>query len=198
MMKKMSLALALSSALLIAPFGWAQSISATTQDPIYQLDDKLVLGRVESVYYSEIPELSDVPFIGKIDTGADTTSMHAENIHVSSSNPQYKNLKDDKLLWAIVDDLGGTQAKWEANSFEPYQVTVSFTIQHPYTGKEITVTDDLERISAIRSRTSKKTDFASNRKNADDDCWAYGRYRGESYLAQTVLCANPDWQNLPR
>ncbi|MCX4120011.1 RimK/LysX family protein [Vibrio parahaemolyticus] len=156
MMKKMSLALALSSALLIAPFGWAQSISATTQDPTYQLDDKLVLGRVESVYYSEIPELSDVPFIGKIDTGADTTSMHAENIHVSSSNPQYKNLKDDKLLWAIVDDLGGTQAKWEANSFEPYQVTVSFTIQHPYTGKEITVTDDLERISAIRSRTSKK------------------------------------------
>lgn len=156
MMKKMSLALALSSVLLIAPFGWAQSISATTQDPIYQLDDKLVLGRVESVYYSEIPELSDVPFIGKIDTGADTTSMHAENIHVSSSNPQYKNLKDDKLLWAIVDDLGGTQAKWEANSFEPYQVTVSFTIQHPYTGKEITVTDDLERISAIRSRTSKK------------------------------------------
>lgn len=143
MMKKMSLALALSSALLIAPFGWAESISATTQDPIYQLDDKLVLGRVESVYYSEIPELSDVPFIGKIDTGADTTSMHAENIHVSSSNPKYKNLKDDKLLWAIVDDLGGTQAKWEANSFEPYQVTVSFTIQHPYTGKEITVTDDL-------------------------------------------------------
>lgn len=156
MMKKMSLALALTSALLVAPLSWAQSISATTQDPVYQLDDKLVLGRVESVYYSDIPELKAVPFIGKIDTGADTTSMHAENIHVSSSHPDYQNLKDNELLWAIVDDLGGTKAKWGADTFKPYQVKVSFTVPHPYTGKEIQITDDLERVSAIRSRTSKK------------------------------------------
>ncbi|KLE24139.1 peptidase [Vibrio diabolicus] len=155
-MKKMSLALALTSALLVAPLSWAQSISATTQDPVYQLDDKLVLGRVESVYYSDIPELKAVPFIGKIDTGADTTSMHAENIHVSSSHPDYQNLKDNELLWAIVDDLGGTKAKWDADTFKPYQVKVSFTVPHPYTGKEIQITDDLERVSAIRSRTSKK------------------------------------------
>lgn len=152
----MSLALALTSALLVAPLSWAQSISATTQDPVYQLDDKLVLGRVESVYYSDIPELKAVPFIGKIDTGADTTSMHAENIHVSSSHPDYQNLKDNELLWAIVDDLGGTKAKWDADTFKPYQVKVSFTVPHPYTGKEIQITDDLERVSAIRSRTSKK------------------------------------------
>ncbi|MFB1074857.1 RimK/LysX family protein [Vibrio diabolicus] len=156
MMKKMSLALALTSALLVAPLSWAQSISATTQDPVYQLDDKLVLGRVESVYYSDIPELKAVPFIGKIDTGADTTSMHSENIHVSSSHPDYQNLKDNELLWAIVDDLGGTKAKWDADTFKPYQVKVSFTVPHPYTGKEIQITDDLERVSAIRSRTSKK------------------------------------------
>lgn len=156
MMKKMSLALALTSALLVAPLSWAQSISATTQDPVYQLDDKLVLGRVESVYYSDIPELKAVPFIGKIDTGADTTSMHAENIHVSSSHPDYQNLKDNELLWAIVDDLGGTKAKWDADTFKPYQVKVSFTVPHPYTGKEIQITDVLERVSAIRSRTSKK------------------------------------------
>ncbi|MCE3218343.1 peptidase [Vibrio diabolicus] len=155
-MKKMSLALALTSALLVAPLSWAQSISATTQDPVYQLDDKLVLGRVESVYYSDIPELKAVPFIGKIDTGADTTSMHAENIHVSSSHPDYQNLKDNELLWAIVDDLGGTKAKWDTDTFKPYQVKVSFTVPHPYTGKEIQITDDLERVSAIRSRTSKK------------------------------------------
>ncbi|MGY0616850.1 putative ATP-dependent zinc protease [Vibrio sp. FJH11] len=156
MMKKMYLALALASALLVAPFSWAQSLSATTQDPIYQLDDKLVLGRVENVYYSEIPELSDVPFMGKIDTGADTTSMHAENIHVTSTHPDFSSLKDNELLWAIIDDLGGTKAKWDEGTFEPYQVKVSFTIQHPYTGEQITVTDDLDRISAIRSRTSKK------------------------------------------
>lgn len=156
MMKKMSLALALASALLVAPFSWAQSLSATTQDPIYQLDDKLVLGRVENVYYSEIPELNDVPFMGKIDTGADTTSMHAENIHVTSTHPDFSSLKDNELLWAIVDDLGGTKAKWDEGTFEPYQVKVSFTIQHPYTGEQIAVTDDLDLISAIRSRTSKK------------------------------------------
>ncbi|CAE6882430.1 Putative ATP-dependant zinc protease [Vibrio sp. B1REV9] len=156
MMKKMSLALALSSALLATPLAWSQSLSATTQAPIYQLDDKPVLGRVESVHYSDIPELSDVPFIGKIDTGADTTSMHADNIHVTSSNPEYKELKDDKLMWAIVDDLGGTNAKWTAESFKPYQVTVSFTLHHPYTGEEVKITDDLDRISAIRSRTSEK------------------------------------------
>ncbi|MDF4835218.1 RimK/LysX family protein, partial [Vibrio parahaemolyticus] len=156
MMKKMSLALALTSALLAAPLSWAQSISGTTQAPVYQLDNKLVLGRVESVYYSDIPELKAVPFIGKIDTGADTTSMHAENIHVSSSQPDYQDLKDNELLWAVVDDLGGTKAKWDADSFKPYQVKVSFTVPHPYTGKEIQITDDLERVSAIRSRTSKK------------------------------------------
>ncbi|WP_156144493.1 retropepsin-like aspartic endopeptidase [Vibrio hyugaensis] len=156
MMKKMSLALALSGALLATPLAWSQTLSATTQDPIYQLDDKLVLGRVESVYYGDIPELSGVPFIGKIDTGADTTSMNAENIHVSSSNPEYKKLKDDKLMWAIIDDLGGTKANWDADSFKPYQVKVSFTLHHPYTGKDIKITDDLERISAIRSRTSEK------------------------------------------
>ncbi|BBM65938.1 peptidase [Vibrio alfacsensis] len=156
MMKKMSLALALSSALLATPLAWSQSLSATTQAPVYQLDDKPVLGRVESVHYSDIPELSGVPFIGKIDTGADTTSMHADNIHVASSNPEYKDLKDDKLMWAIVDDLGGTNAKWTAESFKPYQVTVSFTLHHPYTGEEVKITDDLDRISAIRSRTSEK------------------------------------------
>ncbi|GLR04635.1 peptidase [Vibrio hyugaensis] len=154
MMKKMSLAL--SGALLATPLAWSQTLSATTQDPIYQLDDKLVLGRVESVYYGDIPELSGVPFIGKIDTGADTTSMNAENIHVSSSNPEYKKLKDDKLMWAIIDDLGGTKANWDADSFKPYQVKVSFTLHHPYKGKDIKITDDLERISAIRSRTSEK------------------------------------------
>ncbi|PFG45552.1 hypothetical protein ATG66_3845 [Vibrio sp. ES.051] len=156
MMKKISLVLALTSALLVATFSWAQSISATTQMPVYQLDDKLVLGRVESVYYSQIPELRDVPFIGKIDTGADTTSMHAENIQVSSTHPDYQRLKNSQLLWAIVDDLGGTKAKWEAGTFAPYQVSVSFTIPHPYTGKAIKITDDLERVSAIRSRTSKQ------------------------------------------
>ncbi len=155
-MKKLSLAMALTSALLLAPLSWAQPLSATTQDPIFKLDDKLVLGRIENVFYSDIPELRDVAFMGKIDTGADTTSMHAENIHVTSSHPDFSHLKDNELLWAIIDDLGGSKAKWDEGTFVPYQVKVSFTIPHPYTGKPVKVTDDLDLISAIRSRTSKK------------------------------------------
>ncbi len=155
-MKKLSLALSLTVALLFAPFSWAQTLSATTQDPIFKLDEKLVLGRVENVYYSDIPELTDVAFMGKIDTGADTTSMHAENIHVTSRHPEFSHLKDNELLWAIIDDLGGSKAKWDEGTFVPYQVKVSFTIQHPYTGKQISVSDDLDLVSAIRSRTSDK------------------------------------------
>jgi hypothetical protein len=156
LMNKMSLAVALASSLLTSSIAWAEPIAATTQSPIYQLDDKLVLGRVESVYLGDIPALDGISFAGKIDTGADTTSMHADNIHVSSLNPEFQHLKDDELLWAIIDDLGGTKAVWDTNTFIPYQVKVSFTISHPYTGEEIEITDDLEDVSAIRSRTSEK------------------------------------------
>ncbi|MDF2153978.1 RimK/LysX family protein [Vibrio sp. CAU 1672] len=153
-MKKLSLAWALVWALLVVPSAWSVPLSATTQAPLYQLDNKLVLGRLESVYYHGIPALKGVPFPGKIDTGADTTSMHAENIHVSSAHPDYQHLQDDKLLWAIVDDLGGTKAKWDADTFKPYQVSVRFTLPHPYNGTPVEITDQLERISAIRSRSS--------------------------------------------
>ncbi|MGR5530340.1 RimK/LysX family protein [Vibrio alfacsensis] len=164
-MKKIPLALALSAALLGAPFAWSQSLSATTQNPIYQLDDKPVLGRVESVYYSDIPELSGVPFIGKIDTGADTTSMHAENIHLYSNHPQFNKLKDNELMWAVLGDLIGTDGTWDAEKFaradwdkedfDAYQVHVTFTMQHPFTGEQIKVDDELERLSIIRNRTSE-------------------------------------------
>ena len=161
-MKKIILTLAITFSSLGSNIVWAdQGVKspipeATTQHPIFQLEEKLVLGRVENVYFETLKQLEGVAFAGKIDTGADTTSMHASNIHSSSRHPDFKHLKDDELLWAIVDDLGGTKAKWKDNTFEPYQVTVSFNKLHPYTGKEITIEDDLERVSAIRSRSSEK------------------------------------------
>ncbi|WP_245986614.1 RimK/LysX family protein [Vibrio pectenicida] len=156
MMKKASSALALIGTLLTMPLAWQQSIAATTQDPIYQLDGKPVLGRIENVYYSDIPELAQVPFAGKIDTGADSTSIHAENIRVYSTHPDYKNLKGDKLLWAVIKDIGGIDIVWTEDDFKPYKVKVSFTLRHPYSGEEISITKDLRRVSAIRSRTSQK------------------------------------------
>ncbi|GEM75852.1 putative ATP-dependent zinc protease [Vibrio sagamiensis] len=152
-MKKMSLILALSGALLAQPYAWSQTLYATTQDPIYQLDDKMVLGRMEKVYYSDVAELEQVPFSGKIDTGADSSSMHAEQIHVYSTHPDFKDLKDNALMRSIVDEVGGTKEARDHENLKPYQLKVSFIIRHPYTGKPIKITDDLERISAIRNRT---------------------------------------------
>ncbi|MBU2896813.1 RimK/LysX family protein [Vibrio hepatarius] len=164
-MKKASSALILIGTLLTMPLAWQQSIAATTQDPIYQLDGKPVLGRIENVYYSDIPELTQIPFAGKIDTGADSTSIHADNIHLYSNNPEFKQFKDDQLMWAVFGDLIGTNGTWDAekfasanwdqNSFDAYKVHITFNIQHPITGKAITVDKKLEKLSVIRSRTSK-------------------------------------------
>ncbi|GAA5645498.1 MULTISPECIES: putative ATP-dependent zinc protease [Vibrio] len=155
-MKKVSLALALFSTALFTPMSWSGDLQATTRDPVYKIDNELVLGRTENVYYNDIPQLKGVPFTGKIDTGADTTSMHAENIHVISQNPKYQHLKDDALMEAVVEDMDKRHGKWEDAMFKPYRVQVSFEVRHPYTGKVIKITDDIERIAMIRSRTNDK------------------------------------------
>lgn len=162
-MKKILLALSVLSVSLASPLALADqasaAINASTQSPIYTLDDKLVLGRVESVYLEEIEALKGVSFAGKIDTGADTTSMHATNIHVSSSDPQFSQLKDHKLMKALIDfdpidDVDYDD--WNAELFAPYGVEVTFTIKHPHTGESIEVTRPIERVGVIRNRTQKE------------------------------------------
>ena len=91
-MKKIPLTLTLLSSLFLSQYSLATDISNTTQNPSYELDGKVVLGRTENVYFSGVQGLKDVPFMGKIDTGAETTSMHAEDIHVRSLHADYKNL----------------------------------------------------------------------------------------------------------
>ena len=102
-MKKLLLALSLFSYFVISGLAFADSdiqnttINATTYAPIYTLDDKPVLGRVENVYLNSIESLEHIPFAGKIDTGADTTSIHATNIHITSSHSKFKDLPDKSL-----------------------------------------------------------------------------------------------------
>lgn len=157
-MNKRSLALiALSTVLGLPAFGvLAQPESATMLTPTVKIGNQLVLGRTENVYCQSIPELRDVPFIGKIDTGADTTSMHAEKIHVTSENPAYQHLQDDALLEAVVVDMNHKYDYWTKERLKPYRLSVTFQIRHPYTGKAITVTRDVVRISMIRSRSRLK------------------------------------------
>jgi len=135
------------------------SINATTDAPIYTLEDKLVLGRVEHVYLNSIDDLQQVPIVGKIDTGADTTSIHATNIHVTSEHPEFKQLQDDALLQALIDDPvidDVSYRDWNAELFVPYQVTVSFDLTHPYDGEPIAVSLPLTRVGVIRNRTQTK------------------------------------------
>lgn len=140
--------------------GWAMAAPdlSTTQAPVLSIEDKIVLGRVESVYYQDIEALEGIPFVGKIDTGADTTSMHAEDIKVISNNPKYQGLSDEKLMQTIVDEYGGSASDWWLKEFDNdernFQGVVSFTLRHPYTGEKIEMERPLTRTSVIRSRTS--------------------------------------------
>ena len=157
-MKKIPLALTLLSTLLFSQYSLATDTSHTTQNPTYELDGKAVLGRTENVYLSSVQGLKDVPFIGKIDTGAETTSMHAEDIHVKSSNADYKKLKDKELMAAITEDLLNNSDvdydDWDGSTFEKYEAVVSFKVQNPRTGDMVLIKAPLERVSMIRSRTS--------------------------------------------
>ncbi|NAZ72011.1 ATP-dependent zinc protease [Vibrio toranzoniae] len=157
-MKKIPLALTLLSTLLFSQYALATDTSYTTQTPTYELDGKAVLGRTENVYLSSVQGLRDVPFIGKIDTGAETTSMHAEDIHVKSAHADYKNLKDNELMAALTEDVLNNSDvdynDWEGSTFAKYEAVVSFKVQNPRTGDMVLIEAPLERVSMIRSRTS--------------------------------------------
>ncbi|MEZ9981443.1 ATP-dependent zinc protease [Vibrio cyclitrophicus] len=157
-MKKIPLALTLLSTLLFSQYALATDTSHTTQNPTYELDGKAVLGRTENVYLSSVQGLKDVPFIGKIDTGAETTSMHAEDIHVKSTSADYKNLKDKELMAALTEDLLNNSDvdydDWDGSTFTKYEAVVSFKVQNPRTGDMVSIEAPLERVSMIRSRTS--------------------------------------------
>lgn len=157
-MKKISLALAILSTSLFSQYSLAADTPFTTQSPAYQLDGKAVFGRTENVYLDSVGALKGVPFIGKIDTGAETTSMHAEDIHVSSTHPKYNNLKDDKLMLALVDEVQKNKdvayEDWDHSTFADFEAIVSFKVQNPHTGEMVVIKEPLERVSMIRSRTS--------------------------------------------
>lgn len=163
-MKKILLALCVLS-ITLSSLSFADTspaspaFNATTQHPPYTLEDKLVLGRLENIYLNDVAALNGIPFTGKIDTGADTTSMHATNIHVSSGHPQFRDLHDQKLMQSLtqfepIDKV--RYADWNAELFRPYDIKVSFTITHPYTGKSIEITRPIMRIGVIRNRTQEQ------------------------------------------
>ncbi|MDB1122485.1 putative ATP-dependent zinc protease [Vibrio algarum] len=157
-MKKITLSLL--TALLLSFCASASENSYTTQNPAYELDGLSVFGRVENVYLTGTDKYKHIPFDGKIDTGADTTSIHADNIHILSSNPKYKGLSDSELLKYIVDEFGGSQSNWWLDEFDTperdLKLTVIFNVTNPYTGDVLEFEKSLARVSVVRSRTSEE------------------------------------------
>ncbi|WP_413285422.1 ATP-dependent zinc protease [Vibrio sp. MA40-2] len=139
---------------------FASEVSYTTQNPAYMLEGKSVFGRVENVYFTEKQQYMNIPFDGKIDTGADTTSIHAENIHIQSTHPKYKNFTDNELLKHIVDEFGGAKSDWLLKEFDTSErdlkLIVTFNVTNPYTGDVLQFEKPLARVSVVRSRTSKE------------------------------------------
>ncbi|EGA64344.1 RimK/LysX family protein [Vibrio brasiliensis] len=163
-MKKILLALSVLS-VSFSSLSFAESdsagsaLNATTQHPPYTLENKLVLGRVENVYLNDVEQLKGIAFAGKIDTGADTTSMHATDIHVSSDHPKFNKLRDQELMRALIDYEPIDKVhydNWNAELFKPYKVNVTFTVTQPQSGKSIEISRPITRVGVIRNRTQKQ------------------------------------------
>lgn len=124
----------------------------SVRNPAYSLDNKLVLGQEENVYFSSVKGLEDVPFIAKIDTGADSTSIDAQDIRIWTSNRKLSHLKDNVLLAAILNTSKRHTAEWLEKKHNA--TFVSFLLVDPYSGEKTQVERPLVKVSQIRSRSS--------------------------------------------
>ncbi|MCL9780328.1 RimK/LysX family protein [Vibrio sp. S4M6] len=126
----------------------------SVRNPAYSLDDKLVLGQEEQVYFSSVKGLEKVPFIAKIDTGADSTSINATDIEIRTHNRKLSHLKDGVLLAAIVNVSKRHTELWLEKKSN--QTLVAFNLVNPYSGKTFRVERPLIKVSQIKSRSSNE------------------------------------------
>ena len=116
------------------------------------IDDKVVLGRTEKVYLPNIAALNDIGIPAKIDTGADSTSIHAENIKITATDTIFNGLEGKALLDAIAVEFDALTSTKLRDREDKSDIMVSFDIIHPYSGDTITVTLPLFRLAMIKSR----------------------------------------------
>ena len=117
------------------------------------IDDKVVLGRTERVYFPDVAGFEGVGIPAKVDTGADSTSIFAENIRVSTSADVFKGLKGEELLQAIAVEFDALTSTKLRDREDKTDITVTFDITHPYTGKKSTITLPMFRLAMIKSRS---------------------------------------------
>jgi len=117
------------------------------------VDGKVVLGRTEKVYFPDVAGFEGVGVPAKVDTGADSTSIFAENIRVSASADVYKGLEGEELLQAIAVEFDALTSTKLRDREDKTDITVTFDITHPYTGKKSTITLPMFRLAKIKSRS---------------------------------------------
>ncbi|MCW8328421.1 RimK/LysX family protein [Photobacterium sp. SDRW27] len=116
------------------------------------IDDKVVLGRTENVYFPGIEEIAGIGIPAKIDTGADSTSIHAENIKITATDPIFADLSGDELLKAIADEFDALTSTKLRDREDKTDIMVSFDLIHPYSGETVAMTLPLFRLALIKSR----------------------------------------------
>ncbi len=117
------------------------------------IDDKVVLGRTERVYFPDVAGFEGVGIPAKVDTGADSTSIFAENIRVSASADVFKGLEGEELLQAIAVEFDALTSTKLRDREDKTDITVTFDTTHPYTGKKSTITLPVFRLAMIKSRS---------------------------------------------
>ncbi|MGF1703611.1 RimK/LysX family protein [Photobacterium makurazakiensis] len=143
----------------IAP-SFAQAIPSQplTGEALWQsrttIDNKVVLGRTEKVYFPQIEQLSGIGIPAKIDTGADSTSIHATNISISATDEVFAGLKGNALLDAIATEFDALNTTMLRDREDKTDIMVSFDITNPYSGEAVRLTKPLFRLAMIKTRSS--------------------------------------------
>lgn len=142
------------SSLLASASGVAvASVPDTNEGSQLVIGDKIVLGRTEMVYFPDITVFEGVGMPAKIDTGADSTSISAENIRVRATADIFKNLQGEALLQAIALEFDALTSTKLRDRPDKSDIMVTFDIVHPYTGKKSTLTLPMFRLAMIKSRS---------------------------------------------
>ncbi|MEH6529790.1 MAG: RimK/LysX family protein [Photobacterium frigidiphilum] len=124
----------------------------TIQKELTMIDDKVVLGRIEKVSLPNITALNNIGIPAKIDTGADSTSIHAENIKITATDSIFNGLEGKALLDAIAVEFDALTSTKLRDREDKTDIMVSFDLIHPYSGDTIAVTLPLFRLAMIKSR----------------------------------------------
>ncbi|WP_413112251.1 RimK/LysX family protein [Thaumasiovibrio sp. DFM-14] len=119
------------------------------------IDDRLVLGRTELVYFNDIKGLDGVGFPAKIDTGADSTSIYAENIQILPRSDQFDGLDGDELIEAIIYEYNRVRKTELRDRDDLSDIMVEFDLRHPHSGELKSYRTELLRVALVKARDTE-------------------------------------------